>query len=176
MILFESFRKVLKGIKRNNYKLGGVNIGRNFHNFGSIDVGHQHLVTIGDDVTIATGAKILAHDASTKTALGYSKIGCVNIGNEVFIGANAIILPNVTIGNKVIIGAGSVVCKDILDNCVVVGNPAVVISTYDDYIEKNRKMMKNVYIGTKKWRDMTEMDKNNQKEQLIQNGGIGFDL
>lgn len=50
--------------------------------------------------------QILAHDASTKRYLGYTKIGRVLIGNNVFVGAGTIILPSVAIGNNVIIGAG----------------------------------------------------------------------
>lgn len=49
------------------------------------------------------------------------------IGNDVWIGANVIVLPGVTIGNHVVIGAGAVVTKDVPDYAVVGGNPAVVI-------------------------------------------------
>jgi maltose O-acetyltransferase len=56
--------------------------------------------------------------------LNYTKIGLVKIGDNVFIGAGSIILPNVKIGNNVIIGAGSIVTKDVPDNSLVAGNPA----------------------------------------------------
>ena len=49
------------------------------------------------------------------------------IGENCFIGINAMILPGVKIGNNVIIGASSVVTKDIPDGCIAVGNPAKVI-------------------------------------------------
>lgn len=49
------------------------------------------------------------------------------IGDNVYIGAGALIMGPVRIGNNVVIGAGSVVTKDIPDNCVVAGNPAKVI-------------------------------------------------
>ena len=98
------------------------------------------LLHIGNNVTITT-CRILLHDASTKKSLGYTKFGKVFIGNDVFIGAGSIILPNTVIGNKVIIGAGCVVAKDIPDNSVVVGNPARIICSYDDYIDKQRKEM-----------------------------------
>ena len=55
---------------------------------------------------MAPHVQILAHDASTKRYLGYTKIGRVLIGNNVFVGAGTIILPSVAIGNNVIIGAG----------------------------------------------------------------------
>ncbi|ROT24339.1 serine acetyltransferase [Muribaculaceae bacterium Isolate-113 (HZI)] len=50
------------------------------------------------------------------------------IGNNVYIGAGAIIMNPVNIGDNVIIGAGSVVTKDVPSNCVVAGNPAKVIT------------------------------------------------
>ena len=48
----------------------------------------------------------------------------VNIGNDVWIGGNCVILPGINIGNNVIIAAGSVVTKDIPDNTLVAGIPA----------------------------------------------------
>ncbi len=51
----------------------------------------------------------------------------IQIGNDVWLGANVIVLPGVTIGNHVVIGAGSVVTKDLPDFSVAVGNPARVI-------------------------------------------------
>lgn len=53
----------------------------------------------------------------------------VTVGNSVWIGGNAVILPGVTIGNNVVIGAGSVVTHDVPDNVVVAGNPASVIKS-----------------------------------------------
>ena len=53
----------------------------------------------------------------------------VSIGDNVWIGANAIILPGVAIGNNCIIGAGSVVTKSFPSNCIIVGNPAKILSS-----------------------------------------------
>lgn len=55
----------------------------------------------------------------------------VTIGNYVWIGGGAIILPGVTIGDNVVIGAGSIVTKDIPSNSVAVGNPCQVIRKND---------------------------------------------
>ena len=49
------------------------------------------------------------------------------IGNNVTLGANVVIIGDITIGNNVTIGAGSVVVKDVPDNAVIVGNPARII-------------------------------------------------
>ena len=138
--------KHLLGMDKNSIEAlrsRGVRIGENCSiNTDYIDYGHGFLVSIGDNVTIAVNAMILTHDASTKPFLGYSKVGSVSIGNDVFIGAGSIILPGVSIGKNVIIGAGSVVIRDIPDNSVAVGNPAKVIGSTRDYIDKNRKCNK----------------------------------
>lgn len=123
-------------------RAGGGVVGNNVDILASrIDMGEPYLLSIGDNVTI-TGVNILTHDASTKKCLGYSKVGRVSIGSDVFIGNGVIILPDTTIGNRVIVGAGSVVAKDIPDNVVVAGNPIRVICTYDEYMDKNREKMK----------------------------------
>ncbi len=109
----------------------GLKVGKNF----------KRLITIGNNVTIAPRVHILAHDASTKGFLNYTKIGRVNIGNNVFIGAESVVLPNVTIGDNVIIGANSTVTKDIPSNSVYAGNPAKFICTLDEYIDKNKRKM-----------------------------------
>lgn len=121
----------------------GLKVGRNFLRMHGVilDPSHCWLIEIGDDVTLAPRVHVLAHDASTCHALGYAKIGKVTIGNEVFIGAESVILPNVRIGNRVVVGANSTVSHDIPDNSVAVGSPARVVGTYDNFVEKNRKLM-----------------------------------
>lgn len=48
------------------------------------------------------------------------------VGNDVWIGANAIIMPGVSIGNGAVIGAGSIVTKNVPDYAIIAGNPAVI--------------------------------------------------
>lgn len=110
-----------------------------------IDSTRPWMIEIGDDVKITNGVIILTHGFDWSVIKGaYGEVlgscGKVTIGNNVFIGMNAIILKGVTIGNNVIIGAGSLVNKDIPDNCVAAGNPARVIMSLDDYYEKRKKM------------------------------------
>ncbi|MCS6306468.1 MAG: hypothetical protein H8K07_22820 [Nitrospira sp.] len=102
----------------------GLTVGQNFSMLEDvyIDPSHLWLIAIGNDVTLAPRTQILAHDASTKQHLGKTRLGKVVIGDRVFVGASAIILPGVTIGSEVIIGAGSVVTKDIPSGVVVAGN------------------------------------------------------
>ena len=108
--MYNFLRLILKrNMSNKKWRKRGVEIGDNCHIYGSIDNGHEFLVSMGNNVTLASGARILTHDGSTKKLLGYSKVGRVDIGNNVFIGAGAIVLPNVRIGNQVIIGAGIVI-------------------------------------------------------------------
>ena len=125
------------------YRKMGVKIGANCKIQGEviIDFSHYWHVSIGDNVTLAPRVHILAHDASTKLHLGYTKIGKVDIGNGVFIGAGTIILPGVIIGENSIIGAGSIVTNDIPKNSVAVGSPAKVISTLQEYLNKVKLQM-----------------------------------
>ena len=86
-------------------------------------------ITIGDDVSISSGSKIV----STGLDINQEKFNQAHvdkpifIGNNVQIGVGAIILMGITIGDNVIIGAGSVVTKDIESNCIVVGSPAKIL-------------------------------------------------
>ena len=109
-----------------------------------IDVQYPWMITIGNHVRITEGVKILTHDYSWSVLKIFQKSrggvlgasGYVNIGNNVFIGMNAIITRNVQIGDNVIIGAGSVVTKDCEENSVYAGNPARKIMTINDYYNK----------------------------------------
>ncbi len=151
----------------------GAHIGTNFYNFAKIDIDHCYLLTIGDNV-ILSECRILLHDSSTQIWLGCARIGRVEIGNNVFVGADAVILPNVKIGDNVIIGAGSVVTKDVPSNSVAVGNPAHVIGTLNDFVEKNKKMYENASVYEITGSMRKELDTNAIFNDL-KDGGIGFE-
>lgn len=104
-----------------------------------IDASHGWHIEIGDDVTLAPRVHILAHDASSKCHLHYTRIGKVRIGNRVFIGAGAIILPGVAIGDDVVVGAGSIVTRDIPSNSVAVGNPARVVCSMQEFLQRRQE-------------------------------------
>lgn len=122
----------------------GMKVGRNFKRLKGVilDPSHCWLIEIGDNVTIAPRAHILCHDASTKQFLGYTKIGRVTIGDNVFIGAESVVLPGISIGSDVIIGANSTITHDIPSNVVVAGSPARVICTLEEYLDKEKQRMK----------------------------------
>jgi Acetyltransferase (isoleucine patch superfamily) len=155
-----------------NLKKNGLRVGNNFNMQGGCTIDHSHcwLISIGDSVTLAPKVQILAHDASTKMFLGYTKIGKVSIGSYVFIGAGSIVLPNVKIGSNVIIGAGSVVTRDIPSDCVAFGNPCKVYCTLSEYLSKNKRLMKinPVYNSSYTLRngDLTSEMRNKMRTEL----------
>jgi acetyltransferase-like isoleucine patch superfamily enzyme len=122
-----------------------VEINTNVMNFGS----EPWLIEIGNRVGIAGGVVILTHDGSSRFFRDHlsgmnrfgNKFGTVSILENCVIGSNAIILPGVTVGPNSIIGAGSVVTKDVLPNTVVAGNPARVLCTLEEYIDRYRSNM-----------------------------------
>ena len=89
-------------------------------------------VCIGNHVNLAQGITVTAlnhnfEDASKRIDEQGISTKPVVIGDDVWIGANAVILPGVTIGSHCVVAAGAVVTKDVPDNCVVGGVPAKVI-------------------------------------------------
>lgn len=123
----------------------GLKVGKNFCRMHGVilDPSHCWLISIGDNVTLAPRVHVLAHDASLDYFLGFTRIGHVIIGNNVFVGAESVILPNVSIGDNSIIGANSTVSRDIPANVVAAGSPARVICTLEEYLNKNRQLMKS---------------------------------
>lgn len=91
-------------------------------------------VTIGNHVNLAQGITVTAlnHNFADRTKKideqGVSTRPVV-IGDDVWIGANAVILPGVTIGTHCVVAAGAVVTKDVPDNALVAGIPAKVIKS-----------------------------------------------
>ena len=95
------------------------------------------LISIGDRVTISGGVVIFTHEGSAwliRDDKGRRyRFGRVRIGNDVFVGANSVIMDGVQIGDRVIVGAGSVVTKSVPSNAVVAGVPARFIRSFDSY-------------------------------------------
>lgn len=110
-------------------RASGVTIGKNtMISLGAkIDVRRGKIV-IGDNCHITHGCVILSHDGAARQINPDSDgEGSVTIGENVFIGVNTVVLPNITIGSNSVVGAGSVVVKDIPSNVVAAGNPAKIL-------------------------------------------------
>ena len=73
----------------------------------------------------------------------FDTFGKIILGDYVYLGKNTMIMPGVSIGDNVLVAAGSIVTKSIPSNVVVGGNPAKVICTIEQYIEKNKKYNTN---------------------------------
>lgn len=175
--MLETIKSKIRGtMNLKQLKKDGMVVGEDVHimNDVSIDTSHCWLIEIGDHVTIAPGCLILAHDASTKRALGYTRIGNVHIGNNVFVGARTVILPNVKIGNHVVIGAGSIVTKDLPDNGVYAGNPCRKIMDYDQWIKVKKEELSQAKTYTEEYiiGNITDEMKLQMKKELEL--GMGF--
>lgn len=110
---------------------------------------YSELISIGNNVWIASGVHFVTHDVCHYMLNGlkdgrkyFEKLGCIEIGDNVFVGTGATILYDVKIGNNVVIAAGTYVNKDIPDNSVVGGVPAKVLGSFDDFKAK-RAQVKN---------------------------------
>lgn len=159
-------------------KKRGMKIGENFSKQQGcfLDPSHCFLIEIGDNVTFSSRVTLFAHDASSKKLTSYVKIGKIKIEDNVFIGANTTILPNVRIGENSIIGAGSVVVKDIPANCVATGNPAKMIMTVQEYKSKLEEKIKNSQTFGEEYtiRKKVNKSKKEQMKEAIEKYGICF--
>jgi maltose O-acetyltransferase len=121
----------------------GLQLGKRVYVHPSVifDNDFPWLISLGDDCTLSVNVTILAHDASLLMTLGRVKVGRVTVGARAFVGAGSLILPGVTIGKSAIVGAGSVVTHNVPDNSVVAGNPARMIESTPEFVEKHKKKM-----------------------------------
>ena len=97
--------------------------------FTALDVAR---ISIGADCQIGPQVQLLTAIHPVEPQRRRDKLEAakpITIGDNVWLGGGAIILPGVTIGENSVIGAGTVVTKDIPTNCVAVGNPARVIKS-----------------------------------------------
>jgi len=108
-----------------------------------------YLVTLGDNVYISVDAQFVCHDGSVlpfrKDTPDLDIAGRITLGDNIFIGTNALVLMGVTIGNNCILAANAVLTKDMPDNTIYGGNPARFIKNTDEYIEKAKK--NSLHIG-----------------------------
>lgn len=138
----------------------GCEIGEGCEIYPTANFMEPYLIRLGNHVRINEGVQLVTHDGGIWCLRNLDAkyqnadiFGKIQIGNNVHIGTNAIIMPGVTIGNNCVIGVSAVVTKDIPDNSVAVGIPARVIESLEDYIKKNESsivLTKNLSMKDKK--------------------------
>jgi acetyltransferase-like isoleucine patch superfamily enzyme len=137
--LFDVIILVWKGgVYYARYK--GVRVGEGCRVYTTKFGTEPFLISIGNNVTITQGVVFLTHDGSTwlfRDEKGRRFLyNSIEIGSNVFIGVNSIVMPGVIIGDNVIVGAGSVITKSIPSDKIVAGNPARIIGEFNLYKSK----------------------------------------
>lgn len=135
----------------------GVNMPKsNVFIYGAISWGTEPwLITLGKNVHLTDGIRFITHDGGTLLFRQFTPdlevTKPINVGDNVYIGNNVMILPGVTIGNNVVIGAGAIVSKNIPDNSVAAGVPARIIKTAEEYYQK--LLSESLHLGNLKGKE-----------------------
>ena len=120
----------------------GVNIGKNCLIATKKWSTEPYLIFIGNNVQVTVDVYFHTHGGghvARKENPLFDLFGKIIIKDWAYIGSGAHIMPGVTIGEGALVAAGSIVTKSVPDRMIVAGNPARVICSVDDYIEKNKK-------------------------------------
>ena len=108
---------------------------------------YPELIILHDNVLVHKTAHLVVHDMMNNFLKRCMKnvdfgsieaLGPIEIGNNVYVSMNSLIMPNVKIGNNCIISAGSVVTNDVPDNSIVAGNPGEVVGRFDAFVVLRR--------------------------------------
>jgi len=117
----------------------GMRIGQGCRFLSEILPSEPYLIEIKDRVSVGSGVHLITHDGAVWTLRNLvgdpalDLFGRIRIGENVFIGNNAIVLPNVTIGDNVVVAAGAVVTRDVPPGSIAAGVPARVVQSIEDY-------------------------------------------
>lgn len=148
-----------------------VKIGQHVGIFENTLINPNSPVTIGDEVGIGTEVMIWTHGAWLDVTQGFpSDFGPVSIGNNVWLPARTIMLPNTSVGDNCVIGIGSIITKPIPSNSMAAGTPCKVIreNYYPRPLDKNAlKALIDPMISY--WKQSTEERKGIQNIQIEYN-------
>lgn len=127
------------------YRKKGVQIGNDCSFVSRVSFGSEpYLIKLGNKVRISSGVSFITHDGGMHVLRNIlqnpniDKFAPIIVKDNVFIGANVMILPGVTIEENVVIGAGSIVTKDLKKNSVYAGIPARYIKSIEKYLEDSK--------------------------------------
>jgi acetyltransferase-like isoleucine patch superfamily enzyme len=121
------------------WRLEGASIGEECRILTKLRCSEPYLIELGNHVSIGVNVQFITHDGAVwvlRNLTGQKNLdlfGRIVVGNNVFIGDSAIILPDVSIGDNVIVAAGAVVTKNVAAGTIVAGVPARPISTVEQY-------------------------------------------
>lgn len=120
----------------------GVQIGKNCFISTREWSSEPYLITVGNNVQITRCVSIHTHGGGNSIrhiCPDFEAFGKVEIKDGAYIGAFSHIMPGVTVGEGALVAAGSVVTKSVPDHMVVGGNPARIICTTSEFLERNQK-------------------------------------
>jgi acetyltransferase-like isoleucine patch superfamily enzyme len=116
----------------------GVQIGAGCRIYSMEFSTEPYLVRLGDGVGVAGGVKFLTHDGAARMLRSrrpmIQSFGRIVVGDNSFIGENAILLPGTMVGRDCVVGAGAVVHGTIPDNSLVIGNPGQIIGRASTFL------------------------------------------
>lgn len=169
-------RALMRSLYLKRLVKNGLTVGHSFQmeKGCNIDAVCPWLVMIGDNVTFASNVCVLAHDASTKKLTGYTRVGRVSVGDNVFVGYGSIILPGISIGTDAVVGAGAVVTKDVPAGKIVAGVPAKIVGDVSELKAKAECLMSSSHAyGQEYLRDQIDESRMNQmRRDLVHSDGL----
>ena len=144
-------RKITRNLEKKRWnKYRNLSIGDNTHvELDNLDGITPQLVVIGRNCVFAPKSVVLTHDACLLPYSGKYVFRETRIGDNVFVGYGAVILPGIKVESNVVIGANSVVTKDVAGGLVVAGNPAKIICTTKELYEKKEKFLSEASFNWK---------------------------